>query len=196
MLRRADDNRLQRTVVQLECDRLFFRDFRMEDVAAYQRLHADARYLQYYAPEVADPENQRKLVALFVETALATPRRDFTLAMVDRPTLQLIAVGSLRTAGQVAGQGELGFGLSADFWGRGLATEGARALLELGFATLKLDEIRGRSITQNLRVAKLVSKLGFRKLRELDGAEWMRARGWTHTEWSMPRTTWGAGIGP
>jgi RimJ/RimL family protein N-acetyltransferase len=148
--------------------------------------------MQYYADEVADPETQRKLVVRFVETALAVPRRDFTLAIVERATSQLIGVGSLRTEGKGVGQGELGFGLSADRWGRGLAAEGAQALLELGFGTLQLDEIRGRSVTQNVRVAKLVSKLGFEKLAERGGEEWMTARGWTYTEWSLTRATWAA----
>jgi RimJ/RimL family protein N-acetyltransferase len=176
--------------MRLECDRVFLRDFRVEDVAAYQRLHVDARYMKYYAPEVADPESQRALVGMFVETALAKPRRDFTLAVVERASSQLIGVGSLRTAGQDPGHGELGFGLSADHWGRGLATEAASAVLDLGFDTLGLDEIRGRSVTQNLRVASLVSRLGFRQLRQLEGAAWMTERGWTHTEWSLPKATW------
>jgi ribosomal-protein-alanine N-acetyltransferase len=178
--------------MQLECDRVLLRDFRADDLTAYQRLHADTRYLQYYAPDVADPESQRRLVGRFVETALANPRRDFTLAIIERAGSQLIGVGSLRTDGQADGQGEFGFGLSADFWGRGLAAEAARALLQFGFHALKLTEIRGRSVTQNLRVTRLVSALGFKRLRECEGAEWMRSRGWTHTEWSLTKPTWTA----
>jgi RimJ/RimL family protein N-acetyltransferase len=178
--------------MQLECDRVLLRDFRADDLAAYRRLHADPRYLQYYAPDVGDPESQRRLVGQFVETALANPRRDFTLAIVERAASQLIGVASLRTAGHADGQGEFGFGLSADFWGRGLATEAARALLQFGFDALRLAEIRGRSVTQNLRVTRLVSKLGFDRLRELEGAEWMRVRGWTHTEWSLTKLAWTA----
>lgn len=177
-------------MMRLDCERVWLRDFCAEDVAAYQRLHADARYMQYYAPEVADPQSQSKLVDLFVETARASPRRDFTLAIVDRATSQLIGVGSLRTAGQDDGHAEFGFGLSASHWGRGLATEAAAALLQFAFDELKLDEIRGRSVTQNLRVAKLVSRLGFEKLREVEGAAWMTARGWTNTEWSLTKSAW------
>jgi RimJ/RimL family protein N-acetyltransferase len=182
--------------MQLECDRVFLRDFRADDLTAYRRLHADPRYLQYYAPDVADPESQRRLVGQFVETALANPRRDFTLAVVERAASQLIGVASLRTAGHADGQGEFGFGLSADFWGRGLAAEAARALLQFGFDALKVAEIRGRSVTQNVRVTRLVSKLGFNRLRECEGAEWMRTRGWTHTEWSLTKPAWTATAPP
>lgn len=179
--------------MKLECDRVSLRDFCADDVAAYQGFHADSRYLEYYAPEVADPQSQSKLVDLFVETARAKPRRDFTLAIVDRATSQVIGVGSVRTAGQEDGRAEFGFGLSASHWGRGLAAEAAAALLQFAFDALKLDEIRGRSVTQNARVAKLVSRLGFEKLREFEGAAWMTARGWTHTEWSLTKAAWAAG---
>lgn len=178
--------------MRLECERVSLRDFRAEDVAAFQRLHADPRYMQYYGPEVADLEHQSKLVERFVETARAQPRRDFTLAIVDRATSQLIGCGSLRTAGQDDGHAEFGFGLSANYWGRGLATEAAAALLAFGFDALKLEEIRGQSVTQNVRVARLVSRLGFGKRREYEGAAWMSARAWTHTEWSLTKTAWAA----
>jgi RimJ/RimL family protein N-acetyltransferase len=174
----------------LERDRLLLRDFCAEDVAAYQRYHADPRYLQYYAPEVADPEHAKTLVETFVDSAQAKPRRDFTLAIVERSASQLIGCCSLRTAGQDKGHAEFGLELSPSFWSRGFAVEAAGALLEFGFHTLNLSEIRGQSVTENRRVEQLVLKLGFKKLRESEGAAWMAARGWTHSEWSLTRSAW------
>jgi [ribosomal protein S5]-alanine N-acetyltransferase len=176
--------------VQLESDRVVLRDFCAEDVAAYQRYHADPQYLRYYAPKVADPEHARKLVQVFIDSAQAQPRRDFTLAIVERGVSQLVGCCSLRTAGQDDGYAEFGLELSPSSWGRGLAVEAAGALLEFGFDVLKLNEIRGQSVTENRRVEHLVAKLGFKKLRELRGAAWMATRGWTHTEWSLKKSAW------
>jgi RimJ/RimL family protein N-acetyltransferase len=176
--------------VQLESDRVILREFSLDDVAEWQGFFADPRYLEFYAPEVGDPKFAKDLVDLFVRTATAKPRRDYTLAVVERLSSRLIGCCSLRTAGQKAGCAEFGMGLSPEFWGRGFAAEAAREMLRFGFETLHLDEIRGQSVTANHRVANLVTKLGFVKLGEPDGAPWMVARGWTHTLWALTKSTW------
>lgn len=179
--------------MQLEFHRIVLRDFCAGDIADYQAYHADPRYLRYYAPEVSDPAHARKLVERFIESAHAQPRRDFTMAIVERTSSELIGCCSLRTAGQEDGYAEFGVELSPTFWGRGLAVEAARGLLEFGFSALKLSEIRGLSVTENRRVEHLVTKLGFKKVRECDGASWMSRLGWTHTEWSLTKSALSAG---
>jgi RimJ/RimL family protein N-acetyltransferase len=176
--------------MQLEGDRIFLRDFRPDDVAEYQAYHADPLYLRYYAPEVADPAHARMLVDKFVDAAAARPRRDFTLAIVERATSLLIGCCSLRTSGQAPGSAELGLELAPKSWGRGLATEAATLMIDFGFGDLGLAELRGQSVTQNDRVARLVAKLGFRRLPQAQGPEWMTARGWTTTVWTLSRSGW------
>ena len=88
--------------MQLEADRVLLRDFRGDDVTELQRYHADPDFLEFYAPDVATPEHAKQLVELFVRTARAQPRLDFSLAVVDRGSAQLIgssgAEGSLPRA--------------------------------------------------------------------------------------------------
>ena len=84
--------------MQLEADRVLLRDFRGDDVTELQRYHADPDFLEFYAPDVATPEHAKQLVELFVRTARAQPRLDFSLAVVDRGSAQLIGCCSLRTA--------------------------------------------------------------------------------------------------
>ena len=173
--------------MQLEADRVLLRDFRGDDVTELQRYHADPDFLEFYAPDVATPEHAKLLVELFVRTARAQPRLDFSLAVVDRGSAQLIGCCSLRTAGQDPGKAQFGLELAPKFWGRGLAAESARELLAFGFETLQLDEIRAESVTANERVQKLVAKLGFSKIGERTGAAWMAERGWTHSVWSLTK---------
>lgn len=176
--------------VQLESHRVVLRELSLDDVAEWQGFFADPRYLEFYAPEVGNPQFAKDLADLFVRTATANPRRDYTLAVVERLSSRLIGCCSLRTAGQKADCAEFGMGLSPDFWGRGLAAETAREMLRFGFETLHLGEISGQSVTANDRVANLVTKLGFVKLGEPAGALWMAARGWTHTLWALAKSTW------
>jgi len=179
-----------KAAVQLEAHRVTLREFTLADIAVCQRQHADPRFLEFYSPEVGDPAFVKSLVELFIRTANTEPRFDYTLAVVERGTSQLIGSCSIRTAGQEQGHAEFGLGLWADVWGRGLATEAARAIIAFGFEKLGLEEIRGVSVSANDRVGRLVTKLKFVKTGERDGAAWMAARGWKHSVWTLTRSAW------
>ena len=181
---------LRATSVQLESDRVTLREFSPGDVAALEQYHADLRYLEFYAPEVSERTFAKSLVELFIRTAEAEPRFDYTLAIVERASSRLIGCCSLRTANQKAGHAEFGMELSPDLWGRGLAAEAGREMLRFGFETLGLDEIRGVSVAANRRVDRLVNTLGFTKLEERAGAPWMVARGWSQTVWVLTKAAW------
>jgi RimJ/RimL family protein N-acetyltransferase len=55
---------------------------------------------------------------------------------------------------------EVGWRLAADYWGQGLATEGARALVQYGFETLGLKEIISFTVPANTRSRRVMEKLG------------------------------------
>ncbi|GGC77101.1 alanine acetyltransferase [Thalassobacillus devorans] len=57
---------------------------------------------------------------------------------------------------------ELGYFLSEDYWGRGIATEALRELVHYGFSTLYLNRIEGRSDTDNIGSQKVMKKLGMK----------------------------------
>jgi RimJ/RimL family protein N-acetyltransferase len=55
---------------------------------------------------------------------------------------------------------EIGWRLAANHWGKGYATEGAKAALAFGFKTLKLDEIVSFTTVNNLRSRHVMEKIG------------------------------------
>lgn len=58
---------------------------------------------------------------------------------------------------------DIGWRLSAEYWGKGYATEGARACLAFGFDRLGLDEIVSFTVPENLRSRAVMEKLGMRE---------------------------------
>jgi RimJ/RimL family protein N-acetyltransferase len=54
---------------------------------------------------------------------------------------------------------EIGWRLAAEFWGRGLATEGARAVLDYAFTALSLPEIVAFTVPANHRSRRVMEKL-------------------------------------
>jgi RimJ/RimL family protein N-acetyltransferase len=55
---------------------------------------------------------------------------------------------------------EIGWRLSPETWGKGYATEGARAALDYGFATVGLEEILSWTVPANARSRRVMEKLG------------------------------------
>jgi RimJ/RimL family protein N-acetyltransferase len=57
---------------------------------------------------------------------------------------------------------EVAWRLDPEYWGQGLATEGARAVTEFGFQQLKLWEVVAFTVPANLRSRRVMEKLGMK----------------------------------
>ena len=55
---------------------------------------------------------------------------------------------------------EIGWRLAKEYWGKGLATEAARAAIKYGFETVGLDEIVSFTVPANVRSRNVMEKLG------------------------------------
>lgn len=66
------------------------------------------------------------------------------------------------------GQAELGYRLMPDFWRRGLASEGAAALLDYGFENVKLTQIFAETMAVNSGSRAVMNRLGLTHLSTRD----------------------------
>jgi RimJ/RimL family protein N-acetyltransferase len=55
---------------------------------------------------------------------------------------------------------EIGWRLSADFWGQGLATEGARQMVSYAFEKVGLDALVSFTVPANTRSRRVMERLG------------------------------------
>jgi RimJ/RimL family protein N-acetyltransferase len=76
---------------------------------------------------------------------------------------------------------ELGYRLRRCAWGRGLASEGARAVLAHGFGTLGLEHIWAQTMAVNTRSVAVMTRIGLRFERTRVG------------EWNEPLSGWAEG---
>ena len=63
---------------------------------------------------------------------------------------------------------EIGWRLCENSWGRGYATEGARACLDYAFRQLQLPEIYSFTSLPNRRSERVMQKIGLQKIGEFD----------------------------
>jgi RimJ/RimL family protein N-acetyltransferase len=55
---------------------------------------------------------------------------------------------------------EIGWRLAADYWGRGLATEGARRMVQYASEVLELRSLVSFTVPANIRSRRIMEKLG------------------------------------
>ena len=63
---------------------------------------------------------------------------------------------------------EIGWRLARPFWGKGYATEGARAALQFGFTHLDLEEIVAFAVPANVRSTAVMRRIGMTFSQEFD----------------------------
>ncbi|GAA3878995.1 GNAT family N-acetyltransferase [Streptomyces sedi] len=89
---------------------------------------------------------------------------------------------------------ELGYRLAVSAWGRGLATEGASALVDKGFGELGVARVTANTMVVNARSRRVLERVGLRLARYYT-EEWDEPiPGVEHgeVEYALTREEWGA----
>ncbi len=144
---------------RLETPRLILRPFRDED---RDDLYAYARDPRVGPPAGWPPHKSPQESLEIIRTVFAAPR---TFAMELRETGRVVGSAGLvdQHHPELPGRDdELGYALSAAYWGRGLATEAAEALLRWSFEDLGLDTVWCVHYEGNQRSRRVMEKCGFR----------------------------------
>lgn len=84
---------------------------------------------------------------------------------------------------------EIGWWLSPDLWGRGLATEGALALRDEAFGRVGLERIIGRYHPENVASGRIMQRLGMSHERDATGRHGDLVR-----IYALAREAWSSGV--
>ena len=176
--------------MELHTDRLRLREFVTADwpaVLAYQR---DPRYLRYTEWADRTPGDAQRFVQMFLDQQQDQPRRKFQLAVVLKTGGQLIGNCGIRQAAAGAREADIGYELSPDQWGHGYATEAARAIVQFGFAELKVHRIWAWCIADNVASARVLEKLGLKLEGRLREKEYFKGRWWDTLMYGILKEEW------
>lgn len=148
--------------------RLLLRRWRRDDLAPLARMHADAQVMRYLPGPLGMAESE----------AFATDCQAFLLergwgtwALEHRPSGAFVGLAGLAEVPQgfrFAPGVEIRWRLARAFWGGGLATEAARAALDVGFGTLGLSHIHAFTALCNTRSQALMQRLGMQRVEEFE----------------------------
>lgn len=145
---------------ELRTERLLLRRWRADDRAPFAALNADPRVVELLPGPLSRADSDA--LASRIEAHFAA--RGFGLWAVEVPGEIPFAgfVGLAVPAFEAAFTPcvEVGWRLAAACWGRGYATEAARAALDFGFARLGLAEIVSFTVPANVRSRRVMERLG------------------------------------
>jgi RimJ/RimL family protein N-acetyltransferase len=154
--------------IVVETERMVLRRFTEADAGPLAALYGDPRVMRFITlqpPSRAEVESTILPTYLGEYQELADGLGSF--AAIEKATGQMAGRFSLKPASSygLAGGTELGYRLYPAFWGRGLATEGARALIGSAFGRLRLDRVVATTMADNAGSWRVLEKCGMRRVK-------------------------------
>jgi RimJ/RimL family protein N-acetyltransferase len=146
--------------ITLTTDRLVLRPWRETDADAFAAMNADPVVMAHYPA----PQTREESDASFGRVCAHFADRGFGLwAAEEKATGAFIGFVGLavpKFEAHFTPCVEIGWRLLPHAWGKGYATEGARASLAFGFGTLGLAEIVALTRPENTRSIAVMERLG------------------------------------
>jgi RimJ/RimL family protein N-acetyltransferase len=141
----------------LETSRLSLREFKMDDLDELTALRADPLVWKYLG------EQPREKVAERLRFYISCyESHGFGMCGVSyKGESALIGWSGLQPL-EDSGEVEIGYGFAQAHWGKGLASEAARALLRYGFEHLGLERIVAVALPENIASRRVMEKLGMK----------------------------------
>lgn len=154
--------------INLETTRLVIRPFTLDDLKAFHAILSEEAVMEYLPEDVLSLEEVERILDFVTDCYTRNTPKDiikFTVAVDDKATGRLIGWVGLGPLEFDTTRVELYYGLAEIYWGRGLATEAARAMLDFGFRSLALPEIVAVVSPENKASGRVLEKLGMKYLR-------------------------------
>jgi ribosomal-protein-alanine N-acetyltransferase len=143
----------------IETERLILRPWRDADRAPFAAMNADPRVMEFMPTRLTREQSDRQ-VDRFIEMLASTGMTFY--AVEERASGAFIGAEGLFPVGQLpfAPAVEIGWRLRPEAWGKGYASEAARAVLAHGFGPLGLDEIVAYTAALNIRSQRVMERIG------------------------------------
>jgi ribosomal-protein-alanine N-acetyltransferase len=144
----------------LRSERLLLRPWREADLAPFAALNADERVMEYMAATLTRAESD----ALATTLKNHIEEHGFGLWAVEvqglSPFVGFVGLNVPTFEAPFTPCVEVGWRLAREAWGRGYATEAARAAIADGFQRLGLKEILAWTVPSNIRSRRVMERLG------------------------------------
>ncbi len=145
-------------VAKLYTSRLVLRELVLDDAGAMHQFFGDAEAMKHFGGAYANVEKTRADVAMILDYV----KKNETLAWVMTLDAEVIGQIGVHHLEWRHWRAEMTYILRRDLWGKGLAVEAGRALLQHCFKDLGLHRIEARAKPANKASIRVMEKMGFK----------------------------------
>lgn len=143
--------------------RLLLRGWKAEDRAPFAAMNADPKVMRYFASPLTELETN----AMLDRNAAHFEQYGFGLWAAELSStgefIGFIGLSVPQFEAPFTPCVEIGWRLAANHWNKGLATEGAGAVLRYGFESLRIEEIVSFTSVDNLPSRRVMEKIGMNR---------------------------------
>lgn len=150
------------TDIFIETERLILRRFKDEDQRPFAQLNGDPEVMRYFpTPLTAQQSNE---LATEINRRIDANGYGFWAAERKEDNVFIGFVGLNKTGDKLPFPPtvEIGWRLDKPYWGKGYASEAAKASLKFAFETLKLPEVISFTAILNKPSQKVMTRIGMK----------------------------------
>jgi RimJ/RimL family protein N-acetyltransferase len=144
----------------IETERLLLRPWRDSDLVPFAELNTDVRVMEFFLSTL--PRSESDAFAMKVRAHF--DEHGYGLWAVEvrdgAPFIGFVGLATVTFEAPFLPAVEIGWRLAHASWGRGYATEAARASLRLAFEELGLDEVVSFTVEANQRSRAVMERIG------------------------------------
>ena len=157
----------------------------------FEVIDANRAYLRTWLPWL-DANSHVEHTRSFIRTSEDRERQTGALCALIEHQGKICGTMGFNVIDAVNRSGEIGYWLSEDHTGRGIATACCRALMRHGFTVLDLNRITLSAAVDNTRSRAIAERLGFVQEGLLRQVEWLYDHHLDHALYAMLRSDFDA----
>jgi RimJ/RimL family protein N-acetyltransferase len=178
----------------LETPRLALRQFTEDDVDNLFHLNSDPEVMRYLTGGRPTPREEiRDQIIPFHLAVYDRLDRLGTWAAESAATGEFLGWFHFRPGhGTDITSIDLGYRLRRSVWNKGYATEGSRALIDMGFTDLGVERVFAHTMTVNIASRRVLEKCGLALVRTTpyEGADVIEGAGHGEVEYALTKPEW------
>lgn len=180
----------------LHTERLILRPPALDDLPWILERMNTLAVMRYLGGSVCEPDDVARGLADDISAFANGGHRRWTIWLREENCrigrCGLFRVRTAAAPDALRGQSEIGWTLADDYWGRGYASEAARAVLDFAFAETDCAEVFSQTSVSNGPSTRMMPRLGLKRREELDyvDPDYPAADNPT-TVWSITKAAWG-----
>jgi RimJ/RimL family protein N-acetyltransferase len=147
----------------IETERLLLRPWKNADLDPFAELNADLRVMEHFPSTSSREESE----AFMARIRGHFDQHGYGLWAVEvkrgEPFIGFVGLGTVSFDAHFTPAVEIGWRLAHASWGKGYASEAARASLHFAFLELRLDEVVSFTVAANRRSSAVMERIGMHR---------------------------------